>query len=93
VNAQADFSIPYWQGLDVAAAGPYIAAMPGWQPVTFAGLQVARRGNQVQIITHPLWVTDPNAFGPQLAAAYAQATAAGCQVTMKSIFEVLRRPF
>jgi ATP-dependent helicase YprA (DUF1998 family) len=93
VNAQVDFTIPYWQGLDVAAAAPYFVAMSGWQPVTFAGLQAARRGNQVQIITHPLWVTDPNGFGPQLAAAYAQATAAGCQVTMKSIFEVLRRPF
>ena len=31
--------------------------------------------------------------GRELAAAYAQATAAGCQVTFKSIFEVLRRPF
>jgi hypothetical protein len=28
-----------------------------------------------------------------LAAAYAQAVAAGCQVTVKSIFDVLRRPF
>ena len=31
--------------------------------------------------------------GPRLAAAYAQSVAAGCHVTMKSIFEVLRRPF
>jgi hypothetical protein len=44
-------------------------------------------------VTHPLWNTDPNFVGPQLAAAYAQAVAAGCQVAMKSIFEVLRRPF
>ena len=32
-------------------------------------------------------------FGPHLAGAYAQAVASGCQVTTKSIFEVLRRPF
>ncbi len=91
--APIDFSVPYWQGLDAAAAGPYFAAMPGWQPVMFGGLQAGRRGNQVEIVTHPLWNTDPNFAGPQLAAAYAQAVAAGCQVTMKSIFEVLRRPF
>jgi hypothetical protein len=67
--------------------------MPGWQQVMFAGLQAGRRGNQVEIVTHPLWATDPNFAGPQLATAYAQAVAAGCQVTIKSIFEVLRRPF
>lgn len=90
-NAPIDFLVSYWQGLDAAAAGPYFAAMLGWQQVTFGALQAGRRGNQVEIITHPLWNTDPK--GPQLAAAYAQAVAAGCQVTLKSIFEVLRRPF
>lgn len=92
-NAAIDFSVPYWQGMDAAAAGPYFAAMPGWQQVTFGGLQAGRRGNQVQIIAHPLWNVDPNHFAPQFATAYAQAVAAGCQVTPKSIFEVLRRPF
>jgi DEAD/DEAH box helicase domain-containing protein len=92
--AAIDFSVPYWQGVDASAAGPYFAARPGWQPVTFAGLQAGRRGNRAEIITHPLWNTDPNFFGPQLAAAYAQAVASGCQqVTTKSILEVLRRPF
>lgn len=91
-NAAIDFNAPYWQGLDVTAAAPYFAAMPGWQPQTYAGLQGARRNNQVEIITHPLWSTNAP-FPPQLAAAHAQAIAAGCQVRMKSIFEVLRRPF
>jgi hypothetical protein len=92
--APIDFSVPYWQGLDATAATPYFAAMPGWQHVTFAGLQAGRRGSQAEIITHPLWDCDPNRFGPQLAAAYAQAAAAGCQqVRFKSVFEVLRRPF
>jgi ATP-dependent helicase YprA (DUF1998 family) len=92
-NAPIDFAVPYWQGLDAAVAGPYINAMPGWQPLLFGGLQAARRGNHVEILTHPLWSTDPNFAGPQLATAYAQAVAAGCQVKMKSIFEVLRRPY
>jgi len=91
--APIDFSVSYWQGLDAAAAAPYFAAMPGWQAMTFGGLQAGQRGNQVEIIVHPLWNTDPNHFGLQLAAAYAQAAALGLQVTCKSIFEVLRRPF
>lgn len=92
--AAIDFTVPYWQGVDTVAAGPYFSARPGWQQLTLAGLQAGRRGNRAEIITHPLWNTDPNFFGPQLAAAYAQAVAAGCQqVTSKSILEVLRRPF
>lgn len=93
-TAAIDFMVPYWQGLDAAAAGPYFAARPGWQQVTFAGLQAGRTGSRAEIIAHPLWNTDPNFYGPQLAAAHAQAMAAGCQeVSVKSIFEVFRRPF
>lgn len=91
--APLDFTVPYWRGLDAAAAAPYFDAMPGWQRQTFAGLEGGRRGNEVQIITHPLWDHDPNHFGPLLAGGYAQAIAAGYRVTLKSIFEVLRRPF
>jgi hypothetical protein len=90
--APIDFTVPYWQGMDAAAAGPYFAAMPGWQQIMFAGLQAGRRGNRAEIIAHPLW--NPDLFGPQLAAAYTQAVTSGCQqVTVKSIFEILRRPF
>jgi hypothetical protein len=93
-TAAIDFTVPYWQGLDAAAAGPYFAAMPRWQRVTFGGLQAGRLGNRAVIVTHPLWDRDPNRFGPQLANAYAQAVAAGCQqVDFKSLFELLRRPF
>jgi hypothetical protein len=63
--APIDFTVAYWQGVDTAAAGPYFAAMPGWQPVTFAGLQAGRRGNRAEIIAHPLWNSDSNFFGPQ----------------------------
>jgi hypothetical protein len=92
-GAPIDFTVPYWQGLDAAVASPYFAARPGWQQMTIAGLQAGRRGNVVEIITHPLWDCDPNRFGPQLAAAHAQAIAGGNQVRFKSLFEVLRRPF
>ena len=92
--APIDFTVSYWQGLDLAAATPYFSALPGWQQATFAGLQAGRRANQAEIITHPLWDCDPNRFPPQLAPAYAEATAAGCQtVRLKSVFEVTRRPF
>jgi hypothetical protein len=91
--ATIDFSVPYWQGVDAAMAGPYFAAMPGWQHITLAGLPAGRHGNQIEIISHPLWCTDPNHLGPIPAAAYAQAAASGAQVTFKSIFEVARRPY
>ncbi len=91
--APIDFTVSYWQGLDAAVARPYFAAMPGWRQTTIGGLQAGSRGNVVEIITHPLWSTDPNRFGPQLAAANAQAVAGGNQVRFKSLFEVLRRPF
>lgn len=92
--AAIDFTAPYWHGLDAAVAGPYFAAIPGgWQLVNFAGVHGGRRGNVVELIVHPLWDTEPTRHGPQLAAAYEQATAVGCQVTTKSIFEVVRRPY
>jgi len=90
-NAAIDLDVPYWKGVDVAAAGPYFAAS-GWQQVRFAGLMAGRRANQVEIISHPLWNTDRDHICPQLAAAWAEAMAAGYHVTTKSIFEVLRRP-
>jgi len=93
-NAPIDFSVPYWQGVDAALAAPYFAAMPGWQHTTLGGLQAGRRQNCVEIISHPLWSTDPNHLGKIPAAAYTQAMASGATaVTFKSVFEVARRPF
>jgi len=88
-----DFSPLHWQGVEAAVAGPYFAAS-GRQHTLLGGLHAGTRGASVEVITHPLWqTTDVTAFAPPLAAAYAQALAAGQQVTFKSIFEVLRRPF
>lgn len=93
-NAVIDFTIPYWQPLAASATAAYVTSQSQWQFLTFAGVPAGRRGNTVEIITHPLWNRSPNSFCPQLAAAYADAQAAGAQVvTCKSIFEVLRRPY
>jgi hypothetical protein len=92
--AQIDFAVPYWQGLDAAAAAPYFQAA-GLQPVPpLAGLQAARDGTEFEIVTHPLWDRDQNRLGPALAAACAQALAAGAtDIRFKSVFELLRRPY
>ena len=60
----------------------------------FGGSQAGRRNNRAEIITHPLWESDPPRMGPLLTRADTEAHDAGCsQVRFKSIFEVLRRPF
>ena len=96
-TAPIDFGVSYWQGMDLAAATPYFAAMPGgWRQMTFGGLQAGRRGDQAEIITHPLWECDLSHAGSHLRTAYGQAVSAGCdpsRVRFKSIFEVVRRPF
>lgn len=93
VNAPISFNVPYWQGLDLIAALPYFQAV-GLQQTQFGGLIAGQDNTYVEIITHPLWDCDPNAFGPVLANTYAQALAAGAtDVKFKSIFEILRRPY
>jgi len=88
-----DFTVSYWQGVAAAAAGPYFNALPGWSRVAYGGLEAGRRGNQVEIISHPLWDTDPNRLCPAAATGFIAAAAAGANVRFKSLFEVLRRPF
>jgi DEAD/DEAH box helicase domain-containing protein len=92
-NAPIDFSVPYWQGLDVAAGAAYFGAMPGWSHAFFHGVYAGRRNNRLVMITHPLWREDADNPGPHIAPACAQALAQGLQVKFKSIFEVYRRPY
>jgi hypothetical protein len=92
-NAQVDFNVSYWQGLDAIAATPYFQAV-GLQQTQFGGLISGRDNEYVEIITHPLWDCNLNNFGPALASAHAQAMAAGAtEIAFKSIFELLRRPY
>jgi DEAD/DEAH box helicase domain-containing protein len=87
-----DFSPSYWHGVRETASAPYFAAA-GWQPLVVGGQTAGRRANVIEIITHPLWESNPNYCGPELAGAYAAAAAMGCQVITRSVFEILRRPF
>lgn len=92
--APIDFAVPYWQGLAAPAAAAYFAAQTRWESRTFAGVPAGHRENKVEIIVHPLWTTTENNYCPRLAAAVADALAAGAQeIAFKSMFEVLRRPF
>src|SRR2546428_13238127 len=92
-NSAIDFLATYRQGFDAIAAGPYHQAI-GMQQVNYFSVIAGLDGNEVEIITHPLWDCDPNRFGPTLANAYAQAVASGAtRITFKSIFEILRRPY
>jgi hypothetical protein len=96
-NAPIDFTVSYWQSLVSPIGSPaaaYVTSQAQWQFLTFNGVPAGRRGSVVELITHPLWDTDPNNRCAQLAAAYAQAQAAGAQaISCKSIFEVVRRPY
>ena len=93
-SAPIDFGVSYWRGLDAAASAPYFAAKGGWQEVTFGGLRAGRRGNRAEIVTHPLWDSGPSGCRPELRSARAEAIQAGCgEVSFKSVFEILRRPF
>jgi DEAD/DEAH box helicase domain-containing protein len=95
-NAAIDFTVPYWQSLAITASSAYFVAQPQWQFITLAGVPAGRRGNVVEIITHPLWnsTTNPADFCGPLNAARAAAQAAGAnRIQYKSIFEVLRRPY
>jgi hypothetical protein len=94
-NAAIDFAVPYWQSLAITASTAYFAAQPQWQFTTFAGVPAGRRGNLIEIITHPLWdaTANPADFCAPLSAAFTAAQAAGASLQYKSIFEVLRRPY
>jgi hypothetical protein len=95
-KAPIDLSVAYWQNLASASAQAYFASQPQFQFVTFAGVPAGRRGNRVEMIVHPLWISDtnPTNFCTPLRAAYAQAQSAGIQqFSYRSIFEVLRRPY
>lgn len=92
-SAPIDFAVPYWQGLDASAAQAY-CKVAGLTFTRFGGVVAGQDGNHVELITHPLWDDNPNQFGPELAAAYALARAAGATtIEYKSIFEILRRPY
>jgi DEAD/DEAH box helicase domain-containing protein len=93
-NAPIDFSVEYWHGVQTRLAPPYFNALVGWHAVQYGGLPAVRRDDVVRIVTHPLWDSNLNSLGPQLAMAVAEAQADGCnEIETKSVFEIARRPY
>lgn len=96
-NAPIDLNVPYWQSLVTIAANAYFASMPNWQSLTLAGLPAGRRGNHVQIVTHPLWVHaggNPAVWcGPVVGARTAASAMGATRIEFRSIFDILRRPY
>jgi hypothetical protein len=96
-NAPIDLNMAYWQALAATASNAYFASQPGWQTLGLAGVPAGRRGNHVQIVTHPLWLRDvsnPATWCSALTSAHAAATAAGAtRIEFRSLFDVLRRPY
>ena len=93
-NAEIDLTVSYWQELLPVACPPYFSSQFGWQVLNFGGLPAGKMGNVVEIIAHPLWCRDANNLHPQLAVAREEATKSGAtDIRLKSLFELLRRPF
>lgn len=95
-NAQISLAAPMWTRVVDLAAMTLLAARPGYNRITIAGLPAVTNGTTVRIITHPLWRTEQNSLGPVLTAAWDEAERVrGFQVDPQSfisVFEALRRP-
>jgi hypothetical protein len=88
-NAPVDYSTPHWQPLVDTATTSYFNAL-GWTPTTFGALPAAQSGNRGECIVHPLWAdTHPIRLQAQNEAALAGVT----QFHVKTLFELVRRPF
>lgn len=89
-NANVGFTVPYWQNLLAAVTTPYFNAL-GSTPASFGGLPTARTGTRGEIIVHPLWAQNH----PAILLARAEATAGGVTqfLPLKTLFELVRRPY
>jgi len=95
--APISLSSPRWDRVANIAAVTLRNARPGYRQMTIAGLPAVTDGNDVKILTHPLWLTDRNSLGPDLARAWDEAERVhGLRIdpehTFVSVFEALRRP-
>jgi hypothetical protein len=88
---------PMWDRVADIAALTLVGARPGYRQLTIAGLPAVTDGADVIILTHPLWLTERNRLGPDLAAAWDEAERThGLRIdpenSFVSVFEALRRP-
>jgi hypothetical protein len=88
-NATVGLTDPYWHAVAWSSANAYFAALGG-VPLTLAGLAAVRAVVRPELIVHPLW----GETHPLVVRARAEAAAAGVnQLHLKTLFEILRRPF
>ena len=87
-NTRVDFATPYWQSLVSSAAPLYFQAL-GWTATTFGGLPAVRSGVRGEVLVHPLW----SPTNQLVTQAIREAQTNGVTVQIKTLFEVLRRPF
>ncbi|MBR1217498.1 DEAD/DEAH box helicase [Bradyrhizobium sp. U87765 SZCCT0131] len=99
LDAAAPISLlsPRWARVANIAAVTLLGARPGYRQMTIAGLPAITNGVDVKIVTHPLWLTDRNNLGPDLASAWDEAERVhGLRIdpgqSFVSVFEALRRP-
>ncbi|MCA1542021.1 DEAD/DEAH box helicase [Bradyrhizobium sp. NBAIM32] len=95
--APVTITSPLWTRVANVARLTLASARPGYQQTSIAGLPAVSDGRDVIILTHPLWLTDRNNLGPELAQAWDEAEAAGLRIhplqSFVSVFEALRQPF
>jgi DEAD/DEAH box helicase domain-containing protein len=96
-TASISLGTPLWNRVANIAALTLVNARPGYRQITIAGLPAVTNGTDVIIVTHPLWLTERNRLGPDLAAAWDEAERThGLRIdpdhTFISVFEALRRP-
>jgi hypothetical protein len=93
--APLTLAAPLWSRIADTAALTLLAARPGYSQITLAGLPAITDGQEVIIVTHPLWVADRGT--PEVAAAWDEAERINGfdvdpQQSFRSVFEALRRP-
>jgi ATP-dependent helicase YprA (DUF1998 family) len=86
-----------WSRVANIAAITLLNARPGHSRITVAGLPAITDGTEIKILTHPLWRTNRNGLGPDLAQAWDEAERVhGLRIdpehSFVSVFEALRRP-
>ncbi len=93
-NAAIDFTASYWQPAADDITRAYCLGQPqGWTFQHQAGLPSAVGPRHVELVTHPLWLSDaPLHPGLDAAIQHVQA-ATGASPTSKPVFDVLRRPY
>ena len=90
--APIDFSPGYWAGIADLAIRSLSEALPGSTRQDFAGLQAVVIGRRAIFAAHPLWDIRAASLHPSLAAAHADAAAAGLNPEFRSTFMLIRRP-